>query len=144
MLVEPLASTPFKKHIFIQLVVGGSSLSDAGCVGPSVEAQRQAGSKFAWLGKPMQWSGFSQISADCWCISIPKANLEIKMETVHFLVEDDVQKDQSKGLMYRITCAFFFRLTLLLYLRWDILRYIGRMGLSACLQAPLLKVTLVY
>lgn len=49
----------------------------------------------------------------------------MEVETVYFLVEDDVQKDQSKGPMYGVICAFF-RLTLLLYLRWDI--HIGAMG----------------
>lgn len=58
------------------------------------------------------------------------------------MVEDDVQKDQPKGLMYGITCAFFFRLTLVLCVRWDVHRFLGRMGLSACLLVPLLKVTL--
>lgn len=66
----------------------------------------------------------------------------MEVETVYFLVEDYIQKDQSKGLMYVITCAFF-RLTLLLCVRWDIHRYIGVLGLSACLLASLVKVTLV-
>lgn len=54
----------------------------------------------------------------------------MEVETVYFLVEDDVHKDQSKGLMYEITCAFFFRLTLVLCVRWDI--HISGIGLSPC------------
>lgn len=67
----------------------------------------------------------------------------MEVETV-YLVEDDVQKDPPKGLMYGITCAFFFRLTLVLCVRWDVHRFLGGMGLSACLLVPLLKVTLGY
>lgn len=71
MLGEPLASTPFRKRLYP--AGGWEQLSlDVGCVGPSVEVQRQAGSKFAWLGKPMQWSGFSQISASVCTSASPK------------------------------------------------------------------------
>lgn len=66
----------------------------------------------------------------------------MEVETVCFLVEDGVQKGQSKGPMYGVTYATFFRLTLLLCVRWDI--HIGAMGISPCPMALLLKVTLVH